>query len=627
MKQNKLKFLNSEGLAKGWFASPPFMSAMANSVKSIDDTIYHQECHSSIRPSITSIAEHRGFQKDMENSKSLYADIFDLLPTGNLILNSESRILNVNKNASELLGETISNLMGVKFSNFIASKQRGEFDHYYKIISKSDHTNTFEVLISKRDGSNFHAMLSSNLINKISTENPTYLISIIDITDRVKAENIISDHEKFQENIFNAIQDGISVLDSHLTILQVNSTMNKWYPHTTPLQGKKCFEAYHGRKSACDICPSMRALKNGTIQKEIVPWIIEGKNNGWLELFSFPLFDEAGQPKGVVEHVRNVTDRIHAEHALRDNELKFRTMVDHTYSWEYWIDPTGKYVYMTPSSERVTGYRPEAFYNDPNLLQELVHPQDKKYFIIHTKEESNFKRLNSIEFRIFDRKGNKHWISHICQPVFSKEGHFIGRRASNRDITTHKKAEKLLRKSSERLEKEVYNRTKELQLIANQMKDREKELLRHKSKLEEVNRELFETNKAVTVLARNIERSRKDAELGLSQRISSKIIPIIDDLKNVNSLENIKTGLNLLSSHIAALTDESKGNTQNISKLTLTEIKVATLIMNGFTSREIANKLFLSLHTIKTHRRNIRKKLNIQNLDVNLVSYLKTIMP
>ena len=159
------------------------------------------------------------------------------------------------------------------------------------------------------------------------------------------------------------------------------------------------------------------------------------------------------------------------------------------------------------------------------------------------------------------------------------------------------------------------------------MKDREKDLLLHKSKLEEVNKELFETNKAVTVLARNIERNRQDTELGMSHRISSKILPMIDELKGSNSLNSLKAGLEILSSHITALTDESKDTTNNISKLTLTEIKIATLIMNGFTSREIANKLFLSLHTVKTHRRNIRKKLNIRNLNVNLVSYLKTIMP
>ena len=70
-----------------------------------------------------------------------------------------------------------------------------------------------------------------------------------------------------------------------------------------------------------------------------------------------------------------------------------------------------------------------------------------------------------------------------------------------------------LLKIQENLENQVEDRTKDLQIIAGEMKEREKELLSHKAELERLNNELFETNKAVTVLARNIERSRQDTEI------------------------------------------------------------------------------------------------------------------
>jgi DNA-binding CsgD family transcriptional regulator len=63
-----------------------------------------------------------------------------------------------------------------------------------------------------------------------------------------------------------------------------------------------------------------------------------------------------------------------------------------------------------------------------------------------------------------------------------------------------------------------------------------------------------------------------------------------------------------------------------INALTQTEVRVATLIKNGLSSQAIAKKLHVSLHTVKTHRRNIRKKLNVRNSSVNLVSYLRSIM-
>ncbi|MEQ8472103.1 MAG: response regulator transcription factor [Marinoscillum sp.] len=48
-------------------------------------------------------------------------------------------------------------------------------------------------------------------------------------------------------------------------------------------------------------------------------------------------------------------------------------------------------------------------------------------------------------------------------------------------------------------------------------------------------------------------------------------------------------------------------------KLSEREIEVIKLMSEGLTSSEIAEKLFLSDHTVKTHRKNILKKLNVNN--------------
>jgi DNA-binding CsgD family transcriptional regulator len=63
-----------------------------------------------------------------------------------------------------------------------------------------------------------------------------------------------------------------------------------------------------------------------------------------------------------------------------------------------------------------------------------------------------------------------------------------------------------------------------------------------------------------------------------------------------------------------------------MASLTPAEVRVATMIKNDLESQKIADKLFVSLHTVKTHRRNIRKKLNIKNAQINLANYLKSIM-
>jgi LuxR family maltose regulon positive regulatory protein len=50
-----------------------------------------------------------------------------------------------------------------------------------------------------------------------------------------------------------------------------------------------------------------------------------------------------------------------------------------------------------------------------------------------------------------------------------------------------------------------------------------------------------------------------------------------------------------------------------IEPLSERELEVLQLIAEGLSNQEIATRLFLSLHTIKTHTRNIYSKLNAHN--------------
>jgi PAS domain S-box-containing protein len=49
-----------------------------------------------------------------------------------------------------------------------------------------------------------------------------------------------------------------------------------------------------------------------------------------------------------------------------------------------------------------------------------------------------------LEYRIVTRDGEIRWISHTCRAVYGKDGTYLGRRATNRDITARKDAEQAL---------------------------------------------------------------------------------------------------------------------------------------------------------------------------------------
>ena len=161
-----------------------------------------------------------------------------------------------------------------------------------------------------------------------------------------------------------------------------------------------------------------------------------------------PTYEELEQRIKLLEKEAAVRKRVEKE--LAESEERFRTVTNFTYDWEYWIGPGGDYLYISPSCERITGYSPEDFQKDPGLLETITHPDDKARLTTHIREESGQKQLMSFEFRIFTRSGEERWIAHVCQQVHGRDGCFLGRRASNRDVTNRKRAERTLLESEAR---------------------------------------------------------------------------------------------------------------------------------------------------------------------------------
>jgi hypothetical protein len=149
---------------------------------------------------------------------------------------------------------------------------------------------------------------------------------------------------------------------------------------------------------------------------------------------------------------RQDQDRARIEALLRDSEAKYRTVADFTYDWEYWIDQ-GRLRYVSPSCERITGYRPDEFIADPGLLQRIVHPEDRPAVAQHFNlyPQSADETSTSFDFRIITRQGETRWINHRCLPVFD-QGSCRGYRISNRDITQHKHIETDLQRTTQLLE-------------------------------------------------------------------------------------------------------------------------------------------------------------------------------
>ena len=72
--------------------------------------------------------------------------------------------------------------------------------------------------------------------------------------------------------------------------------------------------------------------------------------------------------------------------------------------------------------------------------------------------------------------------------------------------------------------------------------------------------------------------------------------------------------------HVIVNSIKSDNNNKK-TKLTKTEVKVLSLLGLGLSNKQIADKLFISIHTVNTHCRNMIDKLGLQTGSKGLVKY------
>ncbi|MEI6125787.1 MAG: transporter substrate-binding domain-containing protein [Pseudomonadota bacterium] len=142
--------------------------------------------------------------------------------------------------------------------------------------------------------------------------------------------------------------------------------------------------------------------------------------------------------------VDDITERKRLEDDLRQSEERYRTVANYAYDWETWINPENKYEYCSPSCERITGYTADDFIKNPQLLNNIIHPDDKTSVGSHFTAITNAPNEINLEFKIITKNGDARYVNHICQSIFNSKGAFIGRRGSNRDITEKKQLEEEL---------------------------------------------------------------------------------------------------------------------------------------------------------------------------------------
>jgi len=141
--------------------------------------------------------------------------------------------------------------------------------------------------------------------------------------------------------------------------------------------------------------------------------------------------------------------------------------------------------------------------------------------------------------------------------------------------------------------------------------------------------ELLETMEALSVLMKHLDRAKQEMGNMLVMQFRALLGPMIENLQHERNAAVYESQLAVLSHYIEHLTVEGSPGQQphaaSLAPLSVRERQITLMIKNYMTNEDIAARLHISPETVRTHRRNIRKKLGMKGTKARLHAHLVTL--
>ena len=341
----------------------------------------------------------------------------------------------------KILGYRADDLIGKKhFYDLFAPEIREELKSAaFKVFATKQPFRAFPNPNVSKSGKVVHLETSGAPVLDAAGSLVGYRGADTDVTERQEMENKIKKAAEEWQTTFDSSQDLIFILDKDFKIVRVNAaTLSFFKLPIERILGNPCYSLMHGTGEPPEICP-FRAVMETKRHEETE--FYDPKRDAWFQVSVDPILDGNGEIEGVVHRVQEITKRKQAEVEIAASALRYRTVADYTYDWEYWSAPDGTLNYVSPSCERITGYSVQEFIDNPSLLTGIIVLEDNIAWNKHDHDARTELRMREVQFRIRTRSGEVRWIDHTCVPVSDAQGKPLGIRASNRDITDRKKAE------------------------------------------------------------------------------------------------------------------------------------------------------------------------------------------
>ena len=278
-----------------------------------------------------------------------------------------------------------------------------------------------------------------------------------------QAEEALQASEAKYRSIIEQSHDGIVLVDMHGKILEWNRAQERIFGlKREQAMGRLFwdvqFEATPQEHKTPAVYEQLKRAITALLDTEDGPWpnqLLERdiqRPNGerrTIQSLAFPV--HSGTQLMIGSIVRDITEPKLVQDALQHSQEQVRILSDNVRSlvvYRYRLLPTSGFEYVSPSVALVTGYTPEEFYADAELLFKNAHQDDR--LLAEATVRSPDSVREPISLRWIHKDGDVIWLEQRQVPVYNESGELIAVEGVLSDVTDRRRVEEALRESERR---------------------------------------------------------------------------------------------------------------------------------------------------------------------------------
>jgi PAS domain S-box-containing protein len=365
-----------------------------------------------------------------------------------LSLSSVMKRISEAKHATALLiaaGVAVASVLISLLTRFVLGRPVAELTRGIERVASGDFH--YEVPVRTKDEI---GVLAASF-NKMAAHLRDTTASIADlnkeIAERHRAEKALRENEQKLQGILSAVTDHMTMMDEEYNIVWANDVAHRLFG--SDLIGKKCYEVFHKRKEACQVCVVTKCFADGRVHEHEIELV--GDNEKTLLLWctaSVAARYDNGRPKQVIETCRDMTDRRRADEALRASEAKYRTLVENLPQRVFLKDTDCVYVSCNQSYANDLGISPDEIAGRTDY--DFHPPELADKYTADDRRIIQSARTGRIEER-YIAEGREVIVQTVKTPVKDQAGNVTGVLGIFWDITQQKRAEEELKRTAEEL--------------------------------------------------------------------------------------------------------------------------------------------------------------------------------